>query len=145
MLAKNSFLILLLLLCANSPSRAEELQADTTARPVNSGSSVAPAGAPLPGKGTSQESNGPEITLPPVEQKAPEPKPASPISKHPRIKACFSSVIHPKKTFAKVVFPVVHPKQFGKRCEEDGTNGLLSFLAGCANIGTTCILGARRF
>lgn len=42
-------------------------------------------------------------------------------------------------------FAVKHPKQFGKQCEEDGTNGLLGFAAGMANIGTTAIVGAKRF
>lgn len=42
-------------------------------------------------------------------------------------------------------FAVKHPKQFGKQCEEDGTNGLLGFAAGCANIGTTAIVGAKKF
>lgn len=42
-------------------------------------------------------------------------------------------------------FAVKHPKQFGKQCEEDGTNGLLGFVGGCANVGTTVIVGAKRF
>lgn len=41
-------------------------------------------------------------------------------------------------------FAVAHPKKFGKQCEEDGTNGLLSFTAGLANIGTTAIVGAKK-
>jgi hypothetical protein len=59
---------------------------------------------------------------------------------------------HPKLAFITGVrlvktacFAVKHPKQFGKQCEEDGTNGLFSFVGAAANIGTTAIVGAKRF
>lgn len=65
--------------------------------------------------------------------------------RHHRIYACSFPVRHPKAAWDKTVFPIMHPLQFGKACEHSGANGMLGFLGGAANIGTTAILGARKF
>lgn len=128
------------LLLQGQVSFAEEPLLDTAARPVNSGSSAAPTGAPLPG--TSVPGTPLRVSPPPKPTSAPTWRPAT-FKK--RVYACTFPIRHPKKAFDKLVFPVVHPLQFGKACESSGANGLLGFAGGLANVGTTAILGARRF
>ncbi|MBX9670495.1 MAG: hypothetical protein K2X93_23035 [Candidatus Obscuribacterales bacterium] len=42
-------------------------------------------------------------------------------------------------------FAVRHPKKFGKQCEEDGTNGLVNFVAGMSQMAVPPIVGAKKF
>ncbi len=108
---------LFLLSMGGNPVRAE----DTAASPVNTSSSA----APLPLRGL----QGPQRFS----------------DKHPRLYACTFPLRHPRLALRKAVFPVAHPLQFGKCCETSGANGLLGFVGGCAQVGTTTLLGARKF
>lgn len=60
-------------------------------------------------------------------------------------KAITYPFLHPKRTFDYVTFPIQHPLQFGAKCDESGANGLINFISGCANVGTTAIVGAKKF
>jgi len=92
---------------------------------------------------------------PAVVQPAPQPVPSSPppkpviADKHPRLKAIYRAplfvVIHPVQTFNRLTFPVQHPLKTGKWMEASGFNGLMGGLGAIGNVGTTAIVGAKKF